>query len=65
MRVGRSYSEGLEAMGWAVIRLAEAVFRVSYNTVLARSSGLPFNGIFPIIGLVLISQLCLNNIFWN
>ena len=33
--------------------------------VLARSPGLPFNSIFPVVGLVWISQLCLNNIFWN
>ena len=33
--------------------------------VFAMSSGLPFNGIFPIVGLVWISQLCLNNIFWS
>ena len=35
------------------------------TSMLARSSGLPFNGIFPIVGQVLISQLCLNNTFWN
>ena len=33
--------------------------------VFARSSCLPFNGIFPIISVVWISQLYLNNIFWN
>ena len=33
--------------------------------VLAKSSGLLFNGIFPIAGLVWISHLCLKIIFWN
>ena len=33
--------------------------------VVARFSELPFDVIFPIVGLVWISQMCLNNIFWN
>ena len=35
------------------------------NQGLAISSGLSFNGIFPIVGLVWISQMFLNNIFSN